>query len=96
MALTLNGRRIGIAAMDERQMEMFYRRMAQFERQEAIRLAMLDFGDALTSLKNADPEGWESWYDDNENIPEEICWESRSQVDDIIRRIRDRIEQVTA
>lgn len=88
MALTLNGRRIGIAAMDERQ-------MAQFERQEAIRLAKLDFADALTELKQADPE-WESWYDDNENIPEEICWESRSQVDDIIRRIRDRIVQVTA
>jgi len=88
MALTLNGRRIGIAAMDERQ-------MAQFERQEAIRLAKLDFGDALTELKQEDPE-WESWYDSNENIPEEICWESRSQVDDIIRRIRDRIVQVTA
>ncbi len=63
--------------------------------QEAIRLAKLDFGDALTELKQEDPE-WESWYDDNENIPEEICWESRSQVDDIIRRIRDRIVQVTA
>lgn len=88
MALTLNGRRIGIAAMDERQ-------MAQFERTEAIQLAMLDFADALTELKQEDPE-WESWYDDNENIPEEICWESRSQVDDIIRRIRDRIVQVTA
>jgi len=87
MALTLNGRRIGIAAMDERQ-------MAQFERQEAIRLAKLDFGDALTELKREDPE-WESWYDDNENIPDVIHWVDRSQVDDIIRRIRDRIEQVT-
>ena len=88
MALTINGKRTGEAAQIDRQ-------MAQFERTEAIRLAMLDFADALTELKREDPE-WESWYDDNENIPEEICWESRSQVDDIIRRIRDRIEQVTA
>ena len=88
MALTINGKRTGEAAQIDRQ-------MAQFERTEAIRLAMLDFADALTELKQEDPE-WESWYDDNENIPEEICWESRSQVDDIIRRIRDRIEQVTA
>jgi len=87
MALTLNGRRIGIAAMDERQ-------MAQFERQEAIRLAKLDFGDALTELKQEDPE-WESWYDSNCHIPDVIHWADRSQVDDIIRRIRDRIEQVT-
>ena len=88
MALTINGKRTGEAAQIDRQ-------MAQFEQTEAIRLAKLDFGDALTDLKQEDPE-WESWYDDNENIPEEICWESRSQVDDIIRRIRDRIEQVTA
>ena len=88
MALTINGKRTGAAAQIDRQ-------MAQFERTEAIQLAMLDFADALTELKQEDPE-WESWYDDNENIPEEICWESRSQVDDIIRRIRDRIEQVTA
>mgnify|MGYP000843552721 FL=1 len=88
MALTINGKRTGAAAQIDRQ-------MAQFEQTEAIRLAKLDFGDALTELKQEDPE-WESWYDDNENIPEEICWESRSQVDDIIRRIRDRIVQVTA
>ena len=88
MALTINGKRTGEAAQIDRQ-------MAQFERTEAIRLAMLDLADALTELKQEDPE-WESWYDDNENIPEEICWESRSQVDDIIRRIRDRIVQVTA
>ena len=88
MALTLNGRRIGIAAMDERQ-------MAQFERQEAIRLAKLDFGDALVKLKRVDPE-WEEWYDDDRNIPPQIIWLDRPAVDVLIRRIRDRIEQVTA
>jgi len=48
MALTINGKRSGAAAQIDRQ-------MAQFERQEAIRLAKLDFGDALTELKREDP-----------------------------------------
>ena len=88
MALTINGKRTGAAAQIDRQ-------MAQFERQAAIRLAKLDFADALTELKQEDPE-WESWYDSNCHIPDVIHWVDRSQVDDIIRRIRDRIVQVTA
>ncbi len=89
MALTLNGNRTGAASQIDRQMQ-------QFERQEAIRLAMLDFGDALTSLKNADPEGWESWYDDNPGIPHEIHWYDRRQVDEIIRQIKERVKWVTS
>ena len=88
MALTINGKRTGAAAQIDRQ-------MAQFEQTEAIRLAKLDFGDALVKLKRVDPE-WEEWYDDDRNIPPQIIWLDRPAVDVLIRRIRDRIEQVTA
>ena len=68
--------------------------------EEAVELALkaqnmkqnrLDFGDALNSLKAADPAGWERWYDDNDNIPEQIKWSDRPLIDAIITRIHQRV-----
>lgn len=49
-----------------------------------------DFGDALDTLKAADPQ-WESWYDDDNNIPEQIKWSDRPLIDAIITRIHQRV-----
>ncbi len=51
----------------------------------------LDFGDALNTLKAADPTGWSRWYDDNNNIPEQITWSNRPLIDAMIARIHQRV-----
>ena len=55
-----------------------------------IRENKLDYGDALNALKAADPEGWESWYDNNLNIPEIINWKDTQQVQAICAKILAR------
>ena len=46
--------------------------MAKAVSASKIEKNQLDFGDALAELKNADPDGWEIWYDNN--MPDQIDW----------------------
>lgn len=90
MALTLNGNRTGRAAWQERQ-EL----LQELEdcRRKAIADAKLDFGDALRDLQAADPD-WETWYDNNDNIPLILRWHDRKQIDDVIARMNARAAHV--
>lgn len=49
----------------------------------------LDFGDALNTLKAADPQ-WESWYD-QQTFPEFPTWSDRPLIDAMIARIHQRV-----
>lgn len=96
MALTLNGNRTGRAAVIERRE---FAQMVQeecWERIRSIEQAKLDFGDALADLKAADPDGWESWYDDDANVPQLIRWSDRAHVDEVIRRMSERAREIAA
>lgn len=93
MALTLNCKRTGRAAVIERRDFAQMIQNARRERARRIEQAQTDFEDALSVLKKADPD-WENWYDDDANIPPYICWTDRGQVDELIRRILERARAV--
>lgn len=92
MALTRNGRRTGRAAYEE--LRDMRERIAE-ARLRRIEEAKEGFFSALDELKDIDPN-WETWFDDNGNIPPVVHWEDRDEVDGIISRIRRRIEDVSA
>ena len=54
----------------------------------------LRFGDALDELKRADPHTWESWFDDNANIPPVIYWSDELLIGRLCQRMRERVEEV--
>lgn len=51
----------------------------------------LDFGDALIALKQADPD-WESWYDQDENIPPFIHWINTEEIKTLCKRMIERAD----
>jgi len=53
----------------------------------------LDYGDAMQDLREADPEGWEAWYDDK--LPD-FRWKDEAKVREAIERIRKHIKDVLA
>lgn len=89
MALTLNGNRIGIAARLERIDEIENLRRATVEKNKER------FREAMEALMEADPDGWEAWYDDNDNIPPIIRWWDTGQINMIVERIQKRIEYLS-
>ena len=93
MALTKNLKRTGAAARTEREEEWDSFLLASAERRREIASAMLQFADTLNELKRIDP-GWEAWYDDDRNIPPEIHWLDKEEIDGIIARINQRILEV--
>lgn len=62
---------------------------------EAERRAALkdQFADALAKLKAADPQGWEAWYDDDQNVPN---WNNWGQCGPAIEAIQKRVAEVKA
>ena len=54
----------------------------------------LRFGDALDELKRANPDGWEAWFDDNENIPPVIYWSDELLISRLCQRMRERAGEV--
>lgn len=95
MALTLKGNRTGRAAAIERQERLQEMNEAYWEeRRRIIEKNKADFGNALDILKQADPDGWEAWYDDDANIPPLIRWTDRAQIDELIRRMLERAREV--
>ena len=54
----------------------------------------LRFGDALDELKRADPDGWEDWFDNNENIPLVIYFSDNVMIDRLCKRMQGRILEV--
>jgi len=51
------------------------------------------FGDALDDLKRANPQGWEGWYDDDDNIPPIIKWSDDHMINTLCKRMRTRIKE---
>jgi len=89
MALTLNGNRIGIAARLERIDEIENLRRTTVEKNKQR------FREAMEALMEADPDGWEAWYDDNDNIPPVIRWWDTVEINMIVERIQKRIEYLS-
>ena len=56
----------------------------------------LRFGDALDELKRADPTGWESWYNEDTNIPPVIYWTDDNAISLVCSRMRERAQEVVA
>ena len=61
-------------------------------RQFIIEQNKVDFGEALSALKAADPN-WEAWYDDDANIPPYIRWLETQEVKRICQRMLERARQ---
>lgn len=86
MALTRNGRRIGMAAHVEAQ-----QMRRDLERQIAQSFKR-KFDLAIERLARIDPD-WETWYDDDRNIPAVIDWCDHAQMTEVLNRIEERIKQ---
>jgi hypothetical protein len=52
----------------------------------------LNFGEALDTLKAADP-AWETWFDDDANIPPYIHWTDSAEIESLCRRMTERAIQ---
>lgn len=65
MALTKNGRRVGMAAHNERIFNADYVEQIQHEE---IRRKQDEFADLMDQLKET--SDWEIWYDDDNNVPD--------------------------
>jgi hypothetical protein len=63
---------------------------------EAVRNRRIDnreqFEAMLAEIKRLDPAGWETWYDDNSNIPAELLWDNMTAV---FAAMKSRIEHLS-
>jgi hypothetical protein len=50
------------------------------------------FANALDELKQADPVGWEAWFDDDNNIPPTIYWSDEILIGTLCQRMREAME----
>lgn len=71
MARTTNGRLTGRAAAEELRDQRIY--LAEMAEKQASALKS-KYANALSELRELDPEGWEAWYDDHANVPEFKSW----------------------
>jgi hypothetical protein len=68
---------------------------ATSDRREFIKQEnQLNFGDALNELKRVDPN-WESWFDNDANIPPVIYWLETAQIEQLCKRMNQRAISVT-
>jgi hypothetical protein len=63
-------------------------------RKKAIEELKLDYGDALEELEEIDPDGWETWYDNCQEIPEVQHW-TESAARPVINVIKARAVLIT-
>jgi len=88
MARTKNFKRTGAAAVIER------RERTEAWMKDASTLRKSLFVMLLHELKEVDPEGWEAWYDNDDNIPFAIDFSNPAESEEIIGRMKSRIEEV--
>lgn len=51
------------------------------------------FQDALKVLKSADRQ-WETWFDNDDNIPQELTWTDTKEIDELCLRMVERAKLV--
>lgn len=71
MARTINGNYTGAAARIAHAEEFNNHILSIIaEKHQQFEALKLDLGDALNELRILDPKGWEIWFDNNDNIPD--------------------------
>lgn len=88
MALTINGKHTGVAARIERADQAEWRRHLRDEYNKKR------FQEAMQKLIEADPDGWEAWYDDDRNIPPILRWWNTEEITLIVERILNRVNEL--
>lgn len=92
MALTKNLKRTGRAgAMEKAESSPLH---LEQERLITITLNRSRFRWLVDQLKKLDPQGWEAWYDDDQNIPQELYFGDSSYMRAIFERIERRIAEL--